>query len=83
MRIEPCSHIEGAYKVHVDANELRCATKYLPYPTCIGVIHMKGPKRGKAEVWTPAASKPSGYKMAAVVTLEAAFFQLLNAERGL
>jgi hypothetical protein len=81
MRIEPCEHIANAFKVHVDADELRCAARYLPYPTCIGIIYVDGRKRGRAEVWTPAASVPRGYKAAAVVTLEAAYVQLQKQAR--
>lgn len=54
--------------VRVDANELQCDSKKLPYPTYIGTISRK---TRKISVWSPAASKPRGYRAAAKELLEA------------
>jgi len=51
-----------SYLVCVDADELRCDKRTLPYPTCIGVVNVK---RGTFNLWTPAALVPSGYRQAA------------------
>lgn len=66
MRVTESTIRVGVLLVHVDANELDCGARRLPYPTCIGTI---GPK-GKINVWTPAASKPRGYRSAALAMLE-------------
>lgn len=63
------SGIVGVFTVHVDADELQCDTRALPYPTCVGTIDTRVPG-GKNEVWSPAASKPRGYRAAAAELLE-------------
>ena len=67
MRIENSSvpGTQGIVTVHVEANELDCGQRRLPYAACIGTI---GPK-GRIRVWTPAASKPRGYRAAAEALL--------------
>lgn len=62
------------WTVLVDANELQCSVRKLPYPAWIGTIDEKG----KINVWTPAASIPRGYKSAARSMLEAARDQLIK-----
>jgi len=72
MRIERAKHTD-AWLVHVDADELVCTSKTLPYPTTIGLVWVNG----KVDVWTPAASKPRGYKDAALDMLEQAREELI------
>lgn len=55
--------------VHVDANELKCDVRALPYPTTIGTIQLDN---WKVRRWNPAASIPRGYKRAAETALIAA-----------
>jgi hypothetical protein len=81
MRIEKCTFVPHAYKVHVDSDELQCAARKLPYPTCVGVVYVGGKKRGKISVWTPAASKPRGYRDAAITALHFAYAQLASEGR--
>lgn len=53
--------------VRIDANELQCDVRAVPYPTWIGTIDRK---TLKINVWTPAASVPRGYRKAAKKALE-------------
>lgn len=54
--------------IRVDANEFLCdGGKLLHYPTYIGTVSRK---TGRINVWTPAASKPRGYRSAAKRALE-------------
>lgn len=66
-RIQPSTINDDTVTVHVDANELQCDVRLLPYPTCIGTISRS---TGKVRLWTPAASTPRGYKAAALRMLE-------------
>ncbi len=61
--------------VLVDADELMCDVRALPYSTWIGTIRLD---TGKISVWTPAASIPRGYKRAALAVLEEAKEALLK-----
>lgn len=72
MRIEKAKYTDG-WTVHVDADELQCGSRALPYPTTIGVIT----GRGGVRIWTPAASKPRGYRDAARDMLEQAREELI------
>jgi hypothetical protein len=68
MELVPCTYLEHSDLLRVDAGELVCdGGKPLPYPTYIGVVDWK---RARVTVWTPAASKPRGYRSAAKRTLE-------------
>ena len=69
MKLEPSQFRTDVQIVSVDANELDCGYKRLPYPTWIGTVNVR---TGKIEVWTPAASVPRGYKAAARAALEKA-----------
>lgn len=62
MRIEKSQHVLDNVLVHVEPNELQCDVRLLPYGTCVGTINVKS---GRINVWTPAASKPRGYRKAA------------------
>lgn len=54
--------------VRVNTDELVCdGGKPLPYPTYIGTISRS---THKINVWSPAASKPRGYRTAAKRALE-------------
>lgn len=75
MKTQPSVYASGVYTVHVDANELDCGFKLLPYPTCIGTVSVL---TGKVTVWTPATSKPRGYREAAQAMLEDALASLRN-----
>lgn len=68
MRIVPSENDSQrhTFLVHVEANELQCKVRPLPYPTCIGTINVKSKR---VNLWTPAASKPRGYKPAALAML--------------
>lgn len=66
MRTATAVYIEDSFTVHVDADELNCGFKKLPYPTCISLVNVK---TGKVIVWTPAAYKPRGYRAAALLML--------------
>lgn len=55
--------------VSVDANELQCDVRKLPYPTWIGTIDLE---TWKIRRWNPAASIPRGYPRAAETALAAA-----------
>lgn len=54
------------YQVTVDPGELECTSKALPYSTYIGTIDED---TLKVHVWTPAASVPRGYRVAAAAML--------------
>lgn len=68
-RLEKSDTVPGFFTVHVDAHELQCDVRALPYPTCVGVIDVRR-LGGKIDVWTPAASVPRGYHKAAKALLE-------------
>lgn len=53
--------------VRVDAGDLMCDTRPLPYPTYVGTVSRS---TRKISVWSPAASKPRGYRAAAKALLE-------------
>lgn len=69
MKIELSTVGRDTYTVLVDANELQCDVRKLPYSTWIGTINAR---TRKINVWTPAASIPRGYKRAALALLETA-----------
>lgn len=66
IELVPSTVGAGVWLVRVDANDLHCGHKPLPYPTCIGTIS----QTGKINVWSPAAYKPRGYRAAAKALLE-------------
>lgn len=73
MHVTTKTHdVSGTVAVHVDANELQCKHRKMPFPTCIGVIKpdMSGrdDRKGycKILIWIPGVSGlPRGYKDAA------------------
>jgi hypothetical protein len=69
MRITPSEFRPNVFTVHVDAGELQCDVRPLPYPTCIGCIDVT---KKRVALWSPAASKPRGYKPAALAMLTVA-----------
>lgn len=73
MKLEPTGIIPNNYRVLVDAGEVQCDTRALPYPTWIGTINAR---TRKISVWTPAAGVPRGYKRAALAMLEEALASL-------
>ena len=62
-----------SWTVHVDADELQCSARALPYATCIGMFYftVASPKGYMVNVWTPAGLAPRGYKRAAEALLRA------------
>lgn len=62
MKIEACTHMKGWFLVSVNADELQCDVRKLPYPATIGVFE---PVKGRIQHWTPAAYVPRGYVKAA------------------
>lgn len=57
----------NVWLVRVDSNVLQCDHRPLPYPTYIGMIDIQ---RWRISIWTPAASKPRGYRAAAKEALQ-------------
>lgn len=54
--------------IRVDANTFLCdGGRLLPYPTYIGTVSRS---TGRCHVWSPAASKPRGYRSAALRALK-------------
>lgn len=64
MRIEDIGG--GRLKVHVDAGELDCNGRPLPYATCLGVVDKI---KEEIDLYIPAASRPRGYRKAAMRVL--------------
>lgn len=76
MRIKRSDVNRGWFTVHVDPNELVVGSgKRLPYGTTIGVVRPSG----RIDVWSPAASKPRGYREAAKRMMEDARDELCRS----
>jgi hypothetical protein len=56
-------------RVLVDANELQCNVRAMPYSAYIGTVDVKS---WRVQLWYPAATLPRGYKKAAEVKLREA-----------
>lgn len=71
MNIRPSDGQPNTYVVTLGAGELITESgKAVPYPFYLGTFTIKPGKAPKLNVWTPAASKPRGYKLAARRRLE-------------
>jgi hypothetical protein len=71
MKIQPSEGQRNTFVVTLGAGELITESgKAVPYPFYLGTFTIRSGKAPRLNVWTPAASKPRGYKLAARRKLE-------------